>query len=151
MTRMPGMSRSRSSTPTGISTVGPVKMLYGRPAIPTPLRKCVMDHLHGGCQGATAMFERASSTFYWPNFGIELINHTAACTICAKYQPSNPAMPPVTPDEPSYPFRSIRADFFTIPPHTYLAKVFTSREMEAFFHKFGIIHRASTAYHPRAN
>ena len=33
------------------------------------------------------------------------------------------------------------------------AKVFTSREMEAFCHKFGIIHRVNTntAYHPRAN
>ena len=106
-----------------LSTVGPVIMLHDRPVIPTPLRKCVMDHLHAGCQGATAMFERASSTFYWPNFRIDLINHTAACTKCAKYQPSNPAMPPVTPDEPSYPFQSICADFFTISPNTYLAVV----------------------------
>ena len=141
------------------------------------------------------MFERASSSLYWPNFRVDLINHTAACTSCSKYQPSNPAMPPVVPDEPSYPFQSICADFFTITPHTYLAivdrfsgwlsvfklerdtseqvinvlrayvsifgipvvltsdgaKVFTSRELEAFCYKFGIIHRVSTAYHPRAN
>ena len=31
------------------------------------------------------------------------------------------------------------------------AKVFTSREMEAFCLKFGITHRVSTAYHPIAN
>jgi hypothetical protein len=104
-------------------------------------------------------------------------------------------MPPVIPDEPSYTFQSICADFFTITPHTYLAvvdrysnwlsvfklerdtseqvinvfrpyvsifsipvvltsdgaKVFTSRKMEAFCLKFRIIHRVSTAYHPRAN
>ena len=178
-----------------LSTVGPVILLHDRPVIPAPLRRSVMDHLHAGHQGATAMFERASSSLYWPNFRIDLINHTAACTTCSKYQPSNPAMPPVTPDEPSYPFQSICADFFTISSHTYLAvvdrysnwlsvfkldrdtseqvinvlrayvsifgipvvltsdgaSVFTSREMEAFCHKFGIIHRVSTAYHPRAN
>ena len=178
-----------------LTTVGPVVMLHDRPVIPAPLRKNVMDHLHAGHQGATAMFERASSSLYWPNFRIDLINHTAACTVCSKYQPSNPAMPPVTPDEPSYPFQSICVDFFTVSPHTYLAvvdrysnwlsvykldrdtseqvinvlrayvsfvgipvvltsdgaKVFTSREMEDFCKKFGIIHRVSTAYNPRAN
>ena len=72
-----------------LSTVGPVIMIHDRPVIPTPLRKCVMDHLHAVCQGATAMLERASSIFYWPNFHIDLINHTASCIKCAKYQPQH--------------------------------------------------------------
>ena len=178
-----------------LTTLGPVVLLHDRPIIPSPLRRSVMEHLHAGHQGATAMFERASSSLYWPNFRQDLINHTARCTTCSRYQPSNPALPPVIPDEPSYPFQSICADFFSISPHTYLAivdrysnwlsifklqqdtsqevikvlrgyastfgipvvltsdgaKVFTSKAMEDFCTRFGIIHRVSTAYHPRAN
>ena len=104
-------------------------------------------------------------------------------------------MPPVEPEEPTYPFQSICADFFTLNSQSYLtvvdrysnwltlwklpkdttaqtltcfrdyistfgipvtlttdgAKVFTSKEFEDFCHKWGIIHRVSTAYNPSAN
>ena len=141
------------------------------------------------------MSERASTTLYWPNYRADIVNHRAACTTCSKYQPSNPAMPPVIQENPVYPFQSICADFFTVNSWNYLtivdrfsnwlsifkldkdnseelikilreyiaifgipvtftsdgAKVFTSKIMEDFFHRYGIIHRITTSYNPRSN
>ena len=87
--------------------VGPVVMLHDRPVIPVALRQTVLSHLHSGHQGANSMFERASSTLYWPNFRADIINFKAACALCSRYQPSNPSMPPIIPKLrciPSSPF-----------------------------------------------
>ena len=176
-------------------TSGPVVLLHDRPVIPRSLRDAVMSHLHVGHSSASAMFERASSSLYWPNFRQDLINFRAACRQCSRFAPSNPAMPPVAPEDPTYPFESVCGDFFQLGTKTYLvfvcrysnwitiyrlgsdtsaslitefrhyistygipvtftsdgAKVFTSREFEDFCSRFGIIHRVSSAYHPRAN
>ena len=175
--------------------VGPVILLHDRPVIPTALRQIVLGHLHAGHQGANAMFERASSSLYWPNFRADIMNYKAACTSCSRYQPSNPSMPPILPETPVYPFQSICADFFSVQSHSYLtivdrfsnwlsiiqlkrdtsdellktlrdyfsvfgipltftsdgAKVFTSKSVEDFFDRYGIIHRVTTAYNPRSN
>ena len=103
--------------------VGPVVMLHDRPVIPIALRKTVLDHLHAGHQGANSMFERASSTLYWPNFRADIVNHKAECHSCSRYQPSNPSMPPVIPEDPIYPFQSICADFYTANGSTFLTIV----------------------------
>ena len=176
-------------------TVGPVVMLHDRPVIPKPLRPVVMDHLHAGHASATAMFERASTSLYWPNFRQDLINFRAACRQCSRFAPSNPAMPPIIPEDPTYPFQSLCADFFTLDSRNYFvvvdrysnwltvfklaadkteevirvmrqyistfgipatftsdgARVFTSKLFEDFCSKWGIVHRVSTAYNPRAN
>ena len=175
--------------------VGPVVMLHDRPIIPRALRQNVLDHLHAGHASATAMFERAATSLYWPNLRADMINYRAMCTTCTRYAPSNPAMPPVEPEYPTYPFQSICADFFHISPYNYLAivdrysnwlsvfklpkddstevikvlreyigifgipcslttdgaKVFTSKLIEEFCSRWGIIHRVSTAYNPQAN
>ena len=104
-------------------TVGPVVMLYDRPVIPRSLQQAVMEHLHVGHASASSMFERASTSLYWPHFRTDLINFRASCQQCSRYAPSNPAMPPVLPTEPSYPFESICADFFSLGTKTYLALV----------------------------
>ena len=163
--------------------------------IPLALRQIVLAHLHAGHQGANAMFERAVSTLYWPNYRADIVNYKAACSICSRYQPSNPAMPPVVPETPLYPFQSICADFFALHSKTFLtivdrysnwlsvfqlekdnsdgllkvlrdyfalfgipitftsdgAKVFTSKAVEEFFTRYGVIHRVTTAYNPRSN
>merc|ERR1712237_266713 len=104
-------------------TVGPVVMLHDRPVIPQSLQQTVMDHLHAGHGSASSMFERASTSLYWPNFRTDLINFRAACSECSRYAPSNPAMPPTAPEEPKYPFQSICADYFSLGPHSYLVVV----------------------------
>merc|ERR1711954_37028 len=125
----------------------------------------------------------------------DMINYRAMCSSCIKYAPSNPRMPPVEPEQPTYPFQSICADFLHIAPYNYLAivdrysnwlsifklprydstevvtilreyrgvfgipctltmdgaKVFTSKLIEDFCTRWGIIHRVSTAYNPEAN
>ena len=85
-------------------TVGPIILLHDWPVIPTALRLIILGHLHAGHQGANAMFERASSSLYWPKFRADIMNYKAACTSCSWYQPSNPSMPPILPETPVYPF-----------------------------------------------
>ena len=176
-------------------TVGPVVMFHDRPIIPQSLRDNVLDHLHAGHASATSMFERASTSLYWPNLRADMINFRASCNTCTKYAPSNPALPPTEPEHPTYPFQSICADFFHVSPNNYLAvvdrysnwlsifllpkddsaeivkvlrnylsifgipctltsdgaSVFTSKLMEDFCDRWGIVHRVATAYNPRAN
>ena len=104
-------------------TSGPVVLLHDRPVIPRSLRDTVMSHLHVGHGSASAMFERASSSLYWPNFRQDLINFRAACSQCSRFAPSNPAMPPVIPEDPTYPFESVCADFFQLGTKTYIVFV----------------------------
>ena len=105
-------------------TCGPVVLLHDRPIIPQPLRPAVLSLLHVGHGSASAMFERAASSLYWPNFRQDLINHRASCIQCSRYAPSNPAMPPTIPTDPSYPFESVCADFFQLDAkQTYLVIV----------------------------
>ena len=178
-----------------LTTVGPVVMLHDRPVIPRSLQMNVLQHLHAGHASANSMFERASSSLYWPGFRTDIINFRAACSTCTRYAPSNPALPPTEPEYPTYPFQSVCMDFFHIAPHNYLAvvdrysnwlsvfklskdtseevqrvlrdyfstfsipvtitsdgaTVFTSKSMEEFFDRWGVVHRVATAYHPRAN
>ena len=176
-------------------TVGPVVMLHDRPVIPQSLQNNVLQHLHAGHASASSMFERASSSLFWPGFRADIINFRAACTTCTRYAPSNPALPPTEPEYPTYPFQSVCMDFFHIAPHNYLAvvdrysnwlsifklakdtsadvkqvlreyfsrfgipvtvtsdgaSIFTSKLLEDFFERWGVVHRVATAYHPRAN
>ena len=98
-------------------------MLHDRPVIPRSLRPAVMSHLHAGHASASSMFERAATCLYWPHFRSDLINHRAACKQCSRYAPSNPAMPPVLPEDPAYPFESVCADFFNLNSRNYLVLV----------------------------
>ena len=102
-------------------TVGPVIMLHDRPVIPRSLHNNVLEHLHAGHASATAMFERAETSLYWPNLRADMINYRGACTTCTRYAPSNPAMPPPEPEQPTYPFQSVCADFLHMVPTTTLS------------------------------
>ena len=178
-----------------LTNIGPVVMLYDRPVIPKSLQNNVLEHLHAGHASATAMFERAATSLYWPHLRADMINFRAACLTCTRYAPSNPAMPPTEPEQPTYPFQSICADFFHVSPNNYLAvvdrysqwlsifqlpkddseqvvkvlrdyiatfgipctltsdgaSVFTSKFMEDFCDRWGIVHRVATSYNPQAN
>ena len=67
------------------------------------------------------MFARASSTLYWPGYRADITRYRATCRTCDRVAPSNPAEPPIFPDQPAYPFHSVCADFFTINSRNYLA------------------------------
>ena len=68
------------------------------------------------------MFDRASRSICLP-FRSHLIHLRPACSQCCRYAPSNPAMPPIVPEEPSYHFQSICADFFSLGSKSYLVVV----------------------------
>ena len=104
-----------------LMVVGPVVLLHDRPVIPPILRQEVLEHLHSGHAGVSTMFARASSTLYWPGYRADITRHRASCRSCDKAAPSNPAEPPVLPDQPAYPFHSITGDFFTVNSRNYLA------------------------------
>ena len=101
--------------------VGPVVLLHDWPVIPPILRQEVLEHLHCGHAGVFTMFARVSSTLYWPGYRADITRHRASCRSCDKAAPSNPAEPPVLPDQPAYPFHSITGDFFTVNSRNYLA------------------------------
>ena len=105
----------------GLSTLGPVVMLYDRPVIPALLRQEVMEHLHAAHGCASGMFQRASNTVYWPGYRQDINAFQASCNTCRRIAPSNPCMPPSTPLEvPNSPFESICADFFSYAAKNYL-------------------------------
>jgi hypothetical protein len=102
-------------------TSGSVVLLHDRPAIPHSLGQEVLEHLHSGHAGVTTMFERASSTLYWPGYKADISQHRSACKTCDKIAPSNPAQPPSFTEQPLYPFHSVCANFLTISSRNYLA------------------------------
>ena len=102
---------------------GPVLLHHDRPVIPVSLRQELLEHLHGGHQGVTQMYARASASVFWPNLYQDLMQLRATCQICTYIAPSNPAPPPCEPETPSYPFSSVSADFFSTDSGNYLAIV----------------------------
>ena len=105
----------------GLSTLGPVVLHYDRPVIPVALRQEVMDHLHAAHGCANSMFQRATTSVYWPGYRQDINRFQATCHTCRRIAPSNPAMPPSPSlDFPSYPFQSICTDFFTHAAKNYL-------------------------------
>ena len=175
--------------------VGPVLLYHDRPVIPVDLRLEVMEHLHAGHQGVSQMYARAAASIFWPGMREDIAQFRAACQHCTYVAPSNPAPPPCEPEQPSFPFSSICADFFSTDSGTYLsivdrysgwlsifclkrddsahvievlreytarwgipdiltsdgASVFTSQLMKDFLRRWGIQHRVSSPYYPRAN
>uniref|UniRef100_A0A1A8PZY8 Gypsy retrotransposon integrase-like protein 1 n=1 Tax=Nothobranchius rachovii TaxID=451742 RepID=A0A1A8PZY8_9TELE len=56
-------------------------LYHDRIVIPTALRPNVLDQLHEGHQELTKCRERASSTVWWPNIGLQ-ITHKIAADLC---------------------------------------------------------------------
>ena len=77
-----------------LSTIGPVVLLHDRPVILTALQSEVLEHLHAAHNGVTVMFERASSSVYWPGYKEDITHFQAKCLTCRTIAPSNPALPP---------------------------------------------------------
>ena len=175
-------------------------LLYrNRVVVPPSLRACVLEHLHSGHQGVSAMSSRARALVFWPGISRDIQSTRDTCHPCNRNAPSQAATPASESPSPSTPFEMIFADYFEFrghhylvagdrlsgwvevfraPHHTALAgakgligalrslfatfgvpeeissdggKEFVVAETKAFFSKWNIKHRLSSAYFPQFN
>ena len=95
-----------------LTTTDNVVLFKGRPLIPLALRKEVIDLLHQGHQGITAMTGHAEQTIYWPGYNDDIIRRRLSCAGCNEAAASQPAAPPTPLPVPEHPFQMIAADYF---------------------------------------
>ena len=88
-----------------LTTTGSVVLYKDRPLIPSSLRQEVINLLHQGHQGVTAMASHAGQTVYWPGYNEDIIQRRLSCAGCDKVAPSQPAAPPTTLPVPEYPYQ----------------------------------------------
>ena len=97
---------------------------YGdRIVIPQSLRQQCLRALHAAHQGTSGMMARAASSIYWPGMTSDINTTRAHCTECNGNAPSQPHLPPTTPETPDRPFSSICADYFHHAGSCYLVVV----------------------------
>ena len=91
-----------------------------RIVIPSSLRACVLEHLHSGHQGVSAMCSRARSLVFWPGITGDIHLTRDRCVPCNRNAPSQTAPPASEPSFPSTPFEMVFADYFEFSGHHYL-------------------------------
>ena len=90
-------------------------ILFGdRILIPALLRPRLLEVLHSSHQGSTGMLLRAEASMFWPNMSRDIHETRLKCRSCDVYAPSQPDMPPITPEVPVYPFQHVCSDYFSI-------------------------------------
>ena len=82
--------------------------------VPVNLRKKVLATLHSSHQGETGMLLRAERDVFWPGMAQDIKKMRAQCNTCNIYAPSQPSMPPIQPEVPTYPFQHICSDYFQL-------------------------------------
>ena len=97
-----------------------VVMYDNRVVIPKSLRRPILEHLHSGHQGVSAMSTRASTLVFWPGITADIQNTRDNCQSCNNNAPSQAATPPIEPTIPSTPFEQIFSDYFEFCGHHYL-------------------------------
>ncbi|XP_057310694.1 uncharacterized protein K02A2.6-like [Hydractinia symbiolongicarpus] len=95
-------------------------MLEDRVLIPRALRRTLLEELHIGHQGVSAMRENAKRQFFWPQMSSHIQNHRNQCTRCNQIAPSNRKDTPEVPDPPIYPFQQTAADLFHMAGRLYI-------------------------------
>lgn len=89
-------------------------VLYGaRVVVPAALRHRVLARLHDSHRGAEATKRRARQAVYWPGIDADIVNTVRACEPCQVMQPSQQREPHLCDDNPTRPFESVSADFFS--------------------------------------
>ncbi|XP_026020736.1 uncharacterized protein K02A2.6-like [Astatotilapia calliptera] len=78
-------------------------LYHDRIVIPTALRPSVLDQLHEGHQGLTKCRERARSTVWWPNIGLQITHKVRSCNFCREHKPTQRREPLVTTPLPKWP------------------------------------------------
>ena len=99
-------------------------ILYGtRVVIPSALRCQVLTRLHDSHRGIEATKRRAKQTVFWPGINADITNTVRACESCQVMQPSQQQEPLMCDENPSRPFESVSADFFSIAGKSFLVYV----------------------------
>ena len=99
-------------------------ILYGpRIVIPASLRKSVLKRLHDSHRGTEATKRRARQTVFWPGINSDIINIVRACDACQTLLPSQQQEEYRNDDQPTRPFESVSADFFSVAGKSFLVIV----------------------------
>ena len=91
-----------------------------RIVVPIQLRQQILEAIHAAHQGVTGMFSRVEDTVFWPNITTDILRTRGACLTCARDAPSQPAVTPVSPPVPSFPFQYVVGDYFSLAGNNYL-------------------------------
>ena len=87
--------------------------------IPASLRAEVLDTLHSGHQGVTAMTTIAAESVFWPGISEDIIRRRLSCKSCDRVTPSQTSSPPWPLPQPSYPFEKVCTDYFSFAGKSY--------------------------------
>lgn len=83
----------------------------GRIVVPKSLRNRIMDMLHDGHPGISAMQSTARLHLYWPGFDNEIANYVNSCESCQETKPHENYVPLYPWNAPSEPWARIHIDF----------------------------------------
>ena len=83
----------------------------GRVVIPTSLRAAVLDMLHDGHPGVSAMRELARFTVYWPGLDEAVEKYVQNCSSCQEARAREPLVPLFAWNVPSEPWSRLHVDF----------------------------------------
>lgn len=88
--------------------------------MPTALRRQVLARLHDSHRGVEATKRRARQAVFWPGVDADIANTVRACEPCQILQPSQQQEPRLCDDNPTRPFESISADYFSVAGKAFL-------------------------------
>ena len=94
-----------------------------RLVVPRKLRTEVLQRLHASHLGIEKTRRRARQSVYWPGIDNDITNVVNSCAKCQQLLPSLQKEPMITEKEPSRPFQSVSADYFSYAGKEYLVYV----------------------------
>ena len=94
-----------------------------RVIIPATMRPEMLRIIHSSHLGIDKCKRRARDVIYWPGMSAQIEDMVSSCTICSRYQRSNPKEP-LLPHSPVHrPWEKVGADLCVLDGRTYLVLV----------------------------